>query len=48
MSTPVYIAFVALCLGVVVVFALWCTRRDRQTRIDKALHERAIREERMK
>ena len=48
MSTPAYIAFVALCLGVVVVFALWCTRRDRQTRIDKALHERALRKERMK
>ena len=48
MSTPVYIAFVALCLGVVVAFALWCTRRDRQTRIDKALHERAMKEERMK
>lgn len=48
MSTPVYIAFVALCLGVVVAFALWSTRRDKQTRIDKALHERALRKERMK
>ena len=48
MSTPAYIAFVALCLGVVVVFALWCTRRDKQARIDKALHERALRKERMK
>ena len=45
MSTPAYIAFVALCLGVVVVFALWCTRRDRQTRIDNAMHERAMKEE---
>lgn len=48
MSTPAYIAFVALCLGVVVASALWCTRRDKQARIDKALHERAIKEERMK
>mgnify|MGYP001778203611 CR=1 FL=1 len=45
MSTPAYIAFVALCLGVVVVFALWCTRRDRQARIDNAMHERAMKEE---
>lgn len=45
MSTPAYIAFVALCLGVVVVFALWCTRRDRQAGIDNAMHERAMKEE---
>lgn len=48
MNTPAYIAFVALCLGVVVASALWCTRRDKQARIDKALHERAMKEERMK
>lgn len=48
MSTPVYIAFVVICLGIVIATALWCTRRDKQARIDKALHERAIREERMK
>lgn len=48
MSTPVYIAFVVFCLSIVVASALWCTRRDKQERIDKALHERAIREERSK
>ena len=48
MGTATYIVFVTVCLSIVVVFALWCTRRDRQARIDKALHERAIREERLK
>lgn len=48
MSTPAYIAVVGLCLGIVVASALWCTRRERQERIDKALHERAMKEERMK
>ena len=48
MSTPVYIAFVVICLGIVVAAALWCTRREKQARIDKALHERAMKEERMK
>ena len=48
MSTPAYIAFVVLCLGIVVASALWSTRRDKQARIDKALHERAMKEERMK
>lgn len=48
MGTATYIVFVTVCLFIVVVFALWCTRRDRQTRIDKALHERALRKERMK
>lgn len=46
MSTPVYVAFVALCLSIVIASALWTTRRERQARIDKALHERALRKER--
>ena len=48
MGTVTYIVFVTACLFIVVVFALWCTRRDRQARIDKAMHERAMKEERMK
>lgn len=48
MGTATYIVFVTVCLSIVVASALWCTRRDKQARIDKALHERAIREERMK
>ena len=48
MGTATYIVFVTVCLSIVVVSALWCTRRDRQTRIDKTLHERALRKERMK
>ena len=48
MSTPAYIVFVVLCLSLVVASALWSTRRDKQARIDKALHERALRKERMK
>lgn len=48
MGTATYFVFVALCLGFVVAFALWCTRRDKQARIDKALHERALEEERLK
>lgn len=48
MSTPVYIAFMAICLGIVVAAALWSTRREKQARIDSALHERKLKEERMK
>lgn len=48
MGTATYIVFVIACLSIVVASALWCTRRDKQTRIDKALHERAMKEERMK
>lgn len=46
MSTPVYIAFVVICLGIVIAAALWSTRREKQARIDSALHERALRKER--
>ena len=48
MGTVTYIVFITACLSIVVASALWCTRRDRQARIDKALHERALRKERMK
>lgn len=46
MSTPVYMAFVVVCLGIVIAAALWSTRREKQARIDNALHERALRKER--
>ena len=48
MRTATYIVFVTVCLSIVVASALWRTRRDRQARIDKALHDRALRKERMK
>lgn len=48
MGTATYIVFVTVCLSIVVASALWSTRRDRQARIDKAMHERAMKEERMK
>lgn len=48
MGTTTYIVFVIACLSIVVASALWSTHRDRQARIDKALHERAFRKERMK
>ena len=48
MGTATYIVFVTVCLSIVVASALWSTRRDKQARIDKALHERAMKEERVK
>lgn len=48
MGTVTYIVFVTVCLSIVVASALWCTRRERQECIDRALHERAMRKERMK
>ncbi len=48
MGTAAYIVFVTICLSIVVASALWRTRRDRQARTDKALYERALREERLK
>lgn len=46
MGTITYIVFVTACLGIVVASALWSTRREKQARIDNALHERALRKER--
>ena len=48
MGTATYIVFVTVCLSIVVASALWCTRRDRQNRMDRALYERELRKERMK
>ena len=46
MGTFTYIVFVIACFSIVVAAALWSMQREKQVRIDNALHERALRKER--